>query len=93
MACFRTYSIIIACDSKGGICRANTILWHLKEDMAFFRKLVIGSDPVVKKNTVIMGGRLMKPFRMVNWGIGISTWMIILGYNVVDKNCSRLQLW
>ena len=55
MACFRTYSIILACDSKGGIGRANAIPWQLKEDMAFFRKLTIGSDPAVKKNTVIMG--------------------------------------
>lgn len=27
----------------------------MKDDMVFFRKLVIGSDPAVKKNTVIMG--------------------------------------
>lgn len=54
MACFRAYSIILACDSKGGIGRANAIPWQLKEDMAFFRKVTRGSDPAIK-NTVIMG--------------------------------------
>jgi dihydrofolate reductase len=45
------FSVIVAIDCKGGICKNGKIPWNSPDDVKFFRKTTIGN----KNNVVIMG--------------------------------------
>ncbi|MCC6639502.1 dihydrofolate reductase [Candidatus Falkowbacteria bacterium] len=45
------FTCIVACDSRNGIGKNNTIPWHLPSDLKFFAKTTKGNG----HNTVIMG--------------------------------------
>jgi dihydrofolate reductase len=46
------FSLIVACDTRGGIGKNNTIPWHIKSDIQHFKNITT-SD--IKTNAVIMG--------------------------------------
>ena len=48
------YSIIVACDKKGGIGRNNEIPWKISEDLKYFRIITTNALPNMI-NAVIMG--------------------------------------
>jgi dihydrofolate reductase / thymidylate synthase len=48
-------NIILACDSKFGIGKNNTLPWNFSEDMKYFKRLTEFSDDFDKKSCVIMG--------------------------------------
>ena len=48
------YSIIVACDEKGGIGRDNQIPWKISEDLKYFRIITTDALPNMI-NAVIMG--------------------------------------
>lgn len=51
------YNIIVAHDKNGGIGINNTLPWHIKEDMGFFRQITTQtqSHNTNKQNCIIMG--------------------------------------
>lgn len=50
----KTFSIIVASTTSGGIGKNNQLPWHLKSDLKRFQKITT-SAPNGKKNAVIMG--------------------------------------
>ena len=46
--------IILACDAKYGIAKNGQIPWKLKEEMAYFKQITLGTDQS-KTNGLIMG--------------------------------------
>ena len=50
-----SFNIIVAVDEKNGIGKNNTIPWHCKEDMRYFRKKTKETKKEGLKNIVVMG--------------------------------------
>jgi len=48
-------SIVVACTHDGGFASNNTIPWHIKTDLSFFRTLTSQTSDPHRKNAVIMG--------------------------------------
>lgn len=49
------FAIVVAADAAWGIGKEGDLAWNLPGDMAWFRQVTTGDDPVDARNSVIMG--------------------------------------
>ncbi|CAF3596110.1 unnamed protein product [Didymodactylos carnosus] len=62
MSMKRFLTIIVAMDERNGIGLNNTLPWHLKNDMKFFRHVTTVTNEKSKQNAVIIGRKTWKSF-------------------------------
>jgi dihydrofolate reductase len=79
----KTLSLIIAVDNENGIWKDNQLIWHIPEDMKFFKHLTTHTIHQSKQNAVIMGRKtwesLPTGFRPLPWrcNIVLSSWFSV----------------